>query len=189
MEGHMQPKNRKARKLILYSALSRDGYIARENGAIDWLENPEWHLEGEDFGYQSFYESIGSTLMGAKTYEQVLGFDIPFPYAGKENFVFSRTDREPDGQVIFISRPIGAFVGELKQKPGGPIWLVGGGQINTILYKCNLIDEMILTYIPVQLGKGIPLIDHFDPESGYKVKTRTIYPNGFEQQILIRMDR
>ena len=74
------------RKIIYYVTASLDGFIARPNGGIDWL--PEF--EGEDFGYASFFDSIGTVVLGRKTYDQVLSFG-DYPYSTKENFVFSKT--------------------------------------------------------------------------------------------------
>jgi len=72
-------------KLILYVALSVDGYIADADGGVDWLPQGEG---GEDYGYYDFYEGIATTIMGSATYEQVLGFG-PFPYPDKRNIVSS----------------------------------------------------------------------------------------------------
>ena len=76
------------RKIISYIAMSIDGKIAKANGDISWLEeipNPN----NDDYGYAEFYNSIDTTLMGRITYEQVIGFDVPFPYPDKTNYVFT----------------------------------------------------------------------------------------------------
>ncbi|WP_338778342.1 dihydrofolate reductase family protein [Metabacillus sp. FJAT-52054] len=74
------------RKTVLYIAMSLDGYIARENGDIDWLEEAE--RQGDN-GYSELIENIDTVVMGRKTYEQVLGFDMEFPYKGMDCYVFS----------------------------------------------------------------------------------------------------
>jgi len=84
------------RKLILYTAVSLDGFIARTDGSIDWLPSID-DSDNEDCGYNSFYQQIDITLMGRKTYEQVLGFPGNFPYSEKINYVFSR---EKNNQII-----------------------------------------------------------------------------------------
>lgn len=145
------------KKIKLYIAVSIDGFIADKNGGVEWLEklpNPD----NLDYGYFEMYHSIDTILMGNNTYQQILGFDIPFPYADKTNYVFTRnTALIKDENVTFISSDITEFIKSLKQKEGKAIWLVGGGQINTILLKSDLIDEMIIAYIPIVLGEGIPL--------------------------------
>ena len=142
------------RKLKLFTGLTLDAYIAGPNGEIDWLE-----FGGNlDYGYQDFYTSIDTTLMGNSTYQVTLS--VPqFPYPDKTNYVFTRDTRLADtSHVRFVSGDIAAFVGSLKEESGGDIWLVGGGQVNTVMLNHGLIlDEMILTIFPMVLGEGIPL--------------------------------
>ena len=146
------------RQVVLYIASSLDGYIARPGGDISWLNAPEFELPGEDYGYHAFYRSIDTTLMGNATYRAVLGFDVPFPYPDRTNYVFTRSDGHRDtGFVKFISGDIPFFVRKLKDEPGKDIWLVGGGEINALLLQHGLIDRIILTLMPLTLGEGIPL--------------------------------
>lgn len=143
------------RRLRLYIALSLDGYIARPDGSVDWLSVVE--KEGEDYGYAQFISTIDATLMGYQTYAQVLGFG-EFPYGQFKNYVFTRQQRQPEGlPVSFITEDPAAFTQGLKAQPGGDIWLIGGGQINALLLQAGLIDELILSYVPIVLGEGIPL--------------------------------
>ena len=95
--------------------------------------------------------------MGSSTYKLTLTVE-QFPYADKVNYVFTRGAPPPDtANVRFISRDIVSFVESLKSLPGKDIWLVGGGQINTVMLNAGLIDEIILTVFPLVLGDGIPL--------------------------------
>lgn len=150
------------RKLILYIATSIDGYIAREDGSVDWLEDKDFMIEGEDFGYQAFIDTIDTSIMGGDTYKEVLGFGIPWPYAKQTNYVFTRSDYPTQSSVTFVRENITQFVKDLKAQPGKDIWLIGGGKINTEMMKANLIDEMIISVMPVTLGNGIPL---FSPDA------------------------
>ena len=141
------------RKLKLYIAMTLDSYIAGPNGEIDWLETAGDH----DYGYSEFYSSIDTTLSGNSTYEVTLTAS-QYPYSDKTNYVFTRSSPPPDTSYVrFISGDIAAFVRDLKEKPGQDIWLVGGGQVNTVMLTEGLIDEMILTIFPLVLGEGIPL--------------------------------
>ena len=170
------------RKVILYIAASIDGFIARENGEIDWLENPNYHIEGESFGYDEFYDSIDTTLMGNQTYRQVLGFDVPFPYPDKTNYVFSRSKSGHDEHVQFINSDIPDLIAALKKEEGRDIWLVGGSQINGPLLSQGLIDKIILTLIPVTLGTGIPLFSGSGQiDNHFRLEDSKTYKNGFVQ--------
>ena len=176
------------RKIILFTALSIDGYIAREDGDISWLNNPEFAMEGEDYGYADFYRSVDTTLMGNKTYRQVMGFEMPFPYPDKENYVFTRSEEEePTDEVMFVTGNIADFVRELKDQEGSDIWLVGGGEVNTYLLEHGLIDRLILTRMPVALGSGIPLFRETGPESHFTLSHHTPYQNGVVQQVYDRL--
>jgi len=138
-------------KLVLYSAASIDGYIAGANDDLTWLEG------GDDFGYDSFYKSIGITLMGNNTYKLVKSFG-DFPYPDKRNYVFTRNKMSKDDpHVTFISDDITGFVRLLKEKEKDDIWLVGGGEINGLLGEAGLIDRMMLFIFPVLLGSGTPI--------------------------------
>ena len=170
------------RKVVLYIAASLDGYIARPDDSIDWLEDKAYAIEGEDYGYSEFIQTIDTTLMGHSTYKVILGFDTPFPLPTETNFVFSRSAGHTDtAQVKFINTDAVAFVQELKQQQGKAIWLMGGGQLNTLLLNARLIDEIILTYIPIVLGAGIPLFAAGAQETRLNVSSSKTYPNGFVQ--------
>ncbi|WP_317956834.1 dihydrofolate reductase family protein [Paenibacillus chitinolyticus] len=138
-----------------------DGYIARENGAIDWL----YEVEGEgDNGYSDFYETIDTVLMGNKTYEHTFELADQFPYPDKKCYVFTRSEREPSPYVTFISGDIPEFIENLKDREGSKIWIVGGAEILDVLLKGDLVDEYIITIVPTILGKGIPLFKNDNPE-------------------------
>ncbi len=167
------------RKIQLYIAASLDGYIARRDGSIDWLSIVE--KAGEDYGYSEFVKSIDTTLMGYQTYAQVLTFG-EFPYNDKQNYVFSRQPRPAgDKPVSFVSEDPAAFVRRLKAQPGGGIWLIGGGQLNTILLNAGLIDEMILSIIPIVLGDGIPLFGAQPRETKWVLKGQKAFDSGLVQ--------
>lgn len=165
------------RKIILYVAQSLDGKIARPNGDVDWLD--QFGAENEDYGYASFLESVDTTLMGYRTYEKILSFGIPFPYADKKNYVFTRnTDRLAAEHVSFTGGDVAAFAAGLKEQPGQCIWLIGGSEINTVLFNAGLIDEIRLFTMPLTLGEGIPLFAGGVAEKRLKLAGLTSYPSG-----------
>jgi dihydrofolate reductase len=142
------------RKITLYIAESLDGYIARENGQIDWLTPFEGR--GEDYGYSEFIGTVDTVVMGRATYDQVKTFG-DFPYKGKTCYVLSRALKGRDEHVEFIGGDVFAWVRRLKAQPGAGIWLVGGARAAEAFFRERLIDEYILSIVPVVLGAGIPL--------------------------------
>ena len=146
-----------ARKIIIYIATSLNNKIAAKDGSVEWLESIP-HKEGEDYGYQKFYETVDTTIMGYSTYDQVKGWGIEWPYKDKKNYVVTRSaDRQADEFVEFVSeRPVDFFK-DLKQLEGKDIWLVGGGQLNTLFLNAGLVDELIVHVMPILLNGGIDM--------------------------------
>lgn len=171
------------RKIILYIAASMDGYIARTDGNTDWLHDKKFIIPDEDFGYTAFLQTIDTTLMGNNTYKEVLGFDMPFPYPEFHNYVFSRSAQQDTEYVSFVKDDVADFIEKLKEQPGKDIWLIGGGQLNAAVLNAGLLDEIILTYIPIILGRGIPLFSEEAREHKLKLipTENKLYRNGFLQ--------
>jgi len=162
----------------LYIATSLDGFIAREDGSIDWLTEYENNPE-TDYGYSEFYASIGTVFMGRKTYEQVLGFG-EWPYEEKKVYVFTR-QKEPlprEKNVEFVSGDIARFVRQLRENTDQDIWLVGGSQLIKVFLKENLVQDLIVFVVPIILGSGIPLFDHIGREIKLKSGRVEKYKNG-----------
>lgn len=144
----------KNNKVVLYIAMSLDGYIAKLNGSVDWL----FDVEGEgDNGYEAFYNTVGTIIMGRLTYDEVLLLSDEFPYADKPCYVLSRSTHAPAPHVIFTDETINTLIPRLKQSSEGDVWLVGGGQLVTAFLEENFLDELCIAIIPKVLGDGIPL--------------------------------
>jgi dihydrofolate reductase len=164
------------RQVRLFIATSLDGFIASPDGGVDWL------FTDGDYGYTDFYASIDTTLMGFKTYEKMLGFGTGFHYPDKTNYVFSRSHRRSDEHpVTFVSTDPAAFVSDLKQKGGTDIFLVGGGEINTILLDAGLIDQMDLFVHPIIIGEGIPLFAGTAKTQQFKLTGTKAFESGLTQ--------
>jgi dihydrofolate reductase len=155
------------RKVKYFVANSLDNYIARRNGAVDWL-----FMDG-DYGMREFFASVDAVLIGRKTYDFALSQN-PRPKRKKsaaksssrpamQSYVFSRT-LEPSlhDEVEIISADAGEFVRRLKHGAGKDIWLMGGGELASSLFAEQLVDEISLNIHPVLLGSGIALF----PEIG-----------------------
>ena len=166
------------KKIKAYLAISLNGKISRANGEVDWLDalpNPE----KLDYGYYDFYATIDTTIQGYNTYTQVMNWNIDFPYADKKNYVLTRKQGlAPTEQVEFISENHIDFLKKLKQQEGKDIWLIGGGQVNTMLLNENLIDEIILHVMPIILPDGIELFELIPKETFLKLTNSKTYPTG-----------
>lgn len=143
------------RKLIVYIAMSVDGFIAGQNEDLSFLDIAD--VVGEDYGYYAFYDTIDTVIIGRKTYEKVLSFGIDFPHAKKQCYVVTSKLFEPNNDVIFYNGNVDDLVNQIKAKPGKNIYCDGGAQLVNSLLKLNLVDELIISVIPCILGKGIRL--------------------------------
>jgi dihydrofolate reductase len=142
------------RKIIVYIATSADGFIARPDGGIDWLDRPQ---TAGDYGMARFYRSIDTVILGRKTYDVALAFGQT-SYANKKNYVFSRRRGRTGAEVEFTAEPVGSFAQRLRREPGKHVWLVGGGEIIASFLDANQVDEFVIHVIPTFIGEGIPLI-------------------------------
>lgn len=140
-------------KLKLFIAMSLDGFIADPSDSIDWLEA----IEGQgDNGYQSFYNSVDTLIMGRRTYDWIKEHTDRYPYTGKISYVITSQDHDDTQEVKFSKDPV-TLIKKLKKGKGKDLWLVGGGVLVDALLKEGLVDEIILTIAPIILGSGIPL--------------------------------
>ncbi|MEY4479909.1 MAG: hypothetical protein RLZZ267_587 [Bacillota bacterium] len=184
------------RKVKVFIAQSVDGYIADRDGGLDFLKivEPlaidegedgltygESAAEPEDYGYADFMRDVDTILIGRKTYDVVCAFDIPFPHVGKECYVWSRTRTGSDENVTYYGGDIAEFVKELKNKPGGTIYIEGGGELIRALRERNLIDEYIISVIPAFVGEGIPL---FLPTVGLQGELELVSSRSFESGLV-----
>ncbi|WP_298517474.1 dihydrofolate reductase family protein [uncultured Kordia sp.] len=166
------------RKLILHIAISIDGKIARVNGDVDWLDAIP-HKEGVDYGFYEMYNSIDTTIQGNKTYQKVLSWNIPFPYKEKKNYVFTSNPALKDNEdVSFITKDHIEFVKSLKLQEGKDIWLIGGGQINAMLLKENLVDELQIFIMPIVIPEGIPLFGELLNDQQFELISTESYESG-----------
>lgn len=162
-----------ARKVVLYIAASLDGYIAEEDGGVAFLDASDAEA---DQNYRRFMRTIDTIIMGNKTYEQTKELASDFPYQEQACYVFSRSRAgEREKYVTFVNPDIPAFVAELRAQAGKNVWLMGGAEILDAFLKADAVDELIITVIPILLGKGISLFKSGRPELPLKlVKTEQL---------------
>ncbi|MBK8515341.1 MAG: dihydrofolate reductase [Saprospiraceae bacterium] len=171
------------RKIKLYLAISLNGKIARSDGSVDWLDsipNPE----NSDYGYAEFYKTIDTTIMGYSTYNQVINWGIEWPYMDKKNYVLTRKVGLKNTEFVeFIAKDHIPFIEQLKEHPGKDIWLVGGGQVNTMLLNANLVDEIYLYTMPLVIPSGIDLFEGLPNETELKLVGIKSYSSGVIESI------
>lgn len=159
----------------VFIATSLDGFIADKNGGIDYLNTiPE--MNTIDTGYKGFTDGIDALLMGRSTYEVVCSFDIDWPYT-KPVFVLSNSLSPGDGKfankVEIISGPIKEVLANIHGKGFNRLYIDGGKVIQSFLAE-DLIDEMVITVIPILLGGGVPLFSNLNTPLEFEC-TKTLH--------------
>jgi dihydrofolate reductase len=167
------------RKVILYIATSVDGYIAKPNDDLSFLSIVE--QEGEDYGYQKFIESVDTVILGRKTYDWVMTQVPEFPHVDKETFVITRTSRPSIGSTNFYTANLKDLIAKLKNEKGKNIFIDGGAEIVNELLMENLIDELIISIIPIMVGDGIRLFKDGRPEQILELASVKHFEKGLTQ--------
>lgn len=178
------------RKVVLGLGISLDGYIARKNGAVDWL-SMDW-----DYDWTAFFKTIDVVLMGRKTWEVALGMNpkkktkakAKNPYGAMETYVFSQT-LETSGVegVEIISGNLREFIENLKAKAGKNIWLSGGGELAKSFLDEDLVDEINLGVTPLLLGSGIPLFPELIREIPLRLVTCNVCKHKKEDNAMLEL--
>jgi dihydrofolate reductase len=166
------------KKLILYISMSLDGYIAKPNDDLSFLSIVE--KEGEDYGYADFVSTVDTVIMGRKTYDWVTK-QVDFPHADKNAFILTRTARPSIGKTIFYTGAIIDLVKKLKLEHGKNIFCDGGAEVVNELLRDNLIDEFVISVIPVLVGNGIKLFKDGRPEQKLKPVSVKSFKTGLTQ--------
>ena len=169
------------RKVILYISMSLDGFIATNDDDLSWLSIVE--KEGEDYGYEKFNKTVDTYIVGRVTYDTILKLTGGvFPHADQHKcYVITRHSRESENGVTFYNGNIEDLIHGLKSKEGKNIYCDGGGQIVKLLMKKNLIDEYIISIIPIILGEGKRLFLGEIPRIKLKSQPSKNYETGLVQ--------
>jgi dihydrofolate reductase len=161
----------------VYIAASLDGYIAAKDGGVDWLQevpNPDQ----DDYGYADFMENVDALVMGRNTFEKVLTFG-DWPYE-KKVFVLSSTlnevPEELSGNVEILSGSLEEVLNNIHSQGFENLYIDGGKVIQSFLSE-DLIDNLIITRIPIVLGEGIPLFGALREPLRFVHVDTTVYDN------------
>ena len=172
-----------------YCASTLDGYIAEADDTLDWLMKYEGTFANPDVDpsegppYDAFYEGIGALVMGSATYEFVLNEGGEWHYAGKPTWVLTSRDLPtPEGEgvdVRFANAPAADLQGEMAAAAGeGDLWVVGGGNVASQFADAELLDDLIVTVVPVVLAAGKPLFDRRPPGGSMQLISTRSFGNG-----------
>lgn len=172
----MQKKN------SVFIATSLDGFIADKNGGIEWL-NSIPNPNNEDMGYLEFIKNIDALVMGRTSFETVCGFDVDWPY-DKPVFVLSNTLNEiPEshkGKAFLVKGTLVEILAQIHHLGYYRLYIDGGATIQGFLRE-DLIDEMIITQIPLLLGGGFPLFSELAEVKDFELVSSQIYLNQLNQ--------
>lgn len=157
------------RKVVLYIAMSLDGYIADRKGGVGWLDK----YESQSSSYDDFIKTVDTVIMGKRTYDQITVLSPDqWVYDGLTSYVITHKDAVSNDKIKFVRSEPKALVSHLKEQPGKDIWICGGADIINQL--SSLIDEYRITVIPTILGSGISLFGAAGHKVDFKlIKTET----------------
>jgi dihydrofolate reductase len=169
------------RKLSVFIATSLDGYIAKPNDDLSFLKSVE--KEGEDYGYAEFTATIDTIILGRKTYDHVLKEIGTSHYDNGERnvFVMTRTEKPAVGKTTFYTGNLAELIQRLRSEPGKNIYCDGGAEIINELLKNDLIDEFIISIIPVLVGNGTRLFKDGRPEQQLELLNTKTFDTGLTQ--------
>jgi dihydrofolate reductase len=167
------------RKVVLYISMSLDGYIATKNNDLDFLSLVE--KKGEDYGYFDFIKTVDTIIIGRKTYEKIISMGYDYPHTNKDVYIITRTQKPAIGTFCFYTGSLVSLVSKLKNQSGKNIYCDGGAEIVYELQKNNLIDEYIISIIPIMLGNGIKLYKDGRPEQKLKLINTKQFETGLTQ--------
>lgn len=166
------------RNLVLYIAMTLDGYIAKKDDNIDFLSLVE--MEGEDYGYVDFLKNIDTVIWGRRTFDKVLSFGNGVPHKDKKVFVVSTTRKGKEEHAEYVEN-VTELVNSLKLQKGKNVYCDGGAEIVYELLKHSLFDRIIISIIPHLLGDGIRLFKSGNIEQKLKLVNCINYPSGLVQ--------
>lgn len=168
--------------VILYIAATLDGFIASRDGGIDWLK--PFEQASEDYGFSAFYARVGAVIIGGNTYRQALGFG-EWPYPGVTTWVATRRalagERHPGADVRAFAGDMSDLAALARRETAKDIWLVGGAQLVTAFVNQGLMDEYIISIVPLILGEGIPLFAGISRQTTLRLVATRGYAGGIAQ--------
>jgi dihydrofolate reductase len=166
-------------KVTYYVAASIDGFIARENGDVSWLD--DMNIDMADTGYDDFFASVDGIAMGRNTYDFVFNYGS-WPYGDKPTWVCTNRGLEKiEGANLKIAKTSDDIVKEAELMGLSHLWLVGGGKLASSFLEKGFLTHLIITEMPIKLEKGVPLFSDLKLSDILAKKTETVQKIGFKQ--------
>tara|TARA_B100000678_G_C18186325_1_gene493378 strand:- start:732 stop:1265 length:534 start_codon:yes stop_codon:yes gene_type:complete len=159
---------------------SLDGFIARKNGDVSWMQSTDHYEKGTTLTEEqitTFLQSVDCYVMGSRTYEHAL--ELGWPYGNTPVIVLTNRDLpNKRGTVEFYSGTLQRLLSERLKPHFRNVWVVGGSRLTKDFLQQNLADEIVLSIMPVILGDGLPFFDHIGTERQLHLKDSTAYKDG-----------
>ena len=172
-------------RVTIHMAASLDGFIARRDGRVDWLETSDEFADGDTLepGFvEAFLKTIDCYVMGSRTYETALSFEakgLGWAYGDKATFVLtSRELPRTRDSIEFYSGDLAQFVNGCLRPKFGSIWFVGGGLVSGECLRLGLADELCYSILPILIGEGIPFFENLDRDVALHLAEVKAYKSG-----------
>jgi dihydrofolate reductase len=179
MINHTILLKRETMKITYYAAMSLDGYIAKEDGDVSWLDT--LNIEPNESGYEEFLATVDGLVMGRNTYDFIHNYGT-WPYEGKPAWVCTSRELEIlEGADLSIVLTAEDVVKEAELKGVTHLWLVGGGKLASSFIESRLLTHLSISEMPIKLGKGIPFLADHRLENLPVESVETFLKKGFKQ--------
>ena len=174
------------RKVILYIAMSLDGYIADRKGNVNWLAGQDDAGEQIDT-YGAFINEVDTVVMGWNTYRQITTELSPeeWPYQGLTTYVITHRRQPSSADIRFVQEEPCSLVRRLREEQGRAIWICGGSRIIQPLVQEDLLDVYHISVIPTILSAGLPLFAEISQKIKLKLRGTQVY-NGIVESVYVR---
>lgn len=172
-------------RVTIHMAASLDGFIARKDGRVDWLETSDEFEGGDSLDtavVEAFLKTIDCYVMGSRTYETALNFEakgLGWSYGDKPTFVLTtRNLPRTRGTVEFYSGDLSQFVNERLRPAFRSIWFVGGGTVSGECLRRGLADEIRYSILPILIGDGVPFFENLNSDVALHLAEVQAYKSG-----------
>jgi dihydrofolate reductase len=172
-------------RVTIHMAASLDGFVARRDGRVDWLETSDEFADGDTLDpavVEAFLKTIDCYVMGSRTYETALGFEargLGWAYGGKPTFVLTTRELPRIRETVeFHSGDLAQFVNGRLRPAFRSIWFVGGGAVSGECLRLGLADELYYSILPILIGDGVPFFDRLDRDVALHLAGVKAYKSG-----------